>query len=168
MPMSRLGKGTRKNAQVVSDLQIRCNKVVVKPISGCVRTACSQLLWQVWNKLLTCYHLVTIVSTRLIQAVRNKLLRACCHQLVNNCRRYQTCWNNLLRVCRPHQPCYKMITTCSRLVNNWEQAVRTHLLDNLWDFYACTSNESLQYSLHSSAFWMMVFKAHFSPFNWKN
>jgi hypothetical protein len=29
------------------------NEVGVKPISGCVRTACSQLLWQVWNKLLT-------------------------------------------------------------------------------------------------------------------
>ena len=42
----------------------------------------------------SCYHLVTrlmtvtdllqVVPTRLIQAVRNKLLRACCHQLVNN------------------------------------------------------------------------------------
>ena len=29
---------------VVTDLQTSCNKVVVKPISGCVRTACSQLL----------------------------------------------------------------------------------------------------------------------------
>jgi hypothetical protein len=35
---------TRKNAQVVADLQTSRNKVVVKPISGCVRTACSQLL----------------------------------------------------------------------------------------------------------------------------
>jgi hypothetical protein len=42
----------------------------------------------------SCYHLVTklmmvtdllqVVPTRLIQAVRNKLLRACCHQLVDN------------------------------------------------------------------------------------
>jgi hypothetical protein len=45
-----------KNAQVVTDLQTSCNKIVVKPISGCVRTACSQLLRQVWNKLLLrCY-----------------------------------------------------------------------------------------------------------------
>jgi hypothetical protein len=89
-----------------------------------------------------CYHLVTrlmtvtdllqVVPTRLIQAVRNKLLWACCHQLVN--RQYRTCWNNLLRVCWPHQPCYKMITTCSKLVNNWEQTVRTHLVDKLQDF----------------------------------
>ncbi len=42
----------------------------------------------------SCYHLVTrlmtvtdlpqVVPTRLIQAVRNKVLQACCHQLVNN------------------------------------------------------------------------------------
>jgi hypothetical protein len=31
-----------------------------------------------------------------------------------------------------------MITTCSRLVNNWEQAVRTSLVDKLRDFYACS------------------------------
>jgi hypothetical protein len=30
--------------QVVPDLQTSCYKVVVRPISGCVRTACSQLL----------------------------------------------------------------------------------------------------------------------------
>jgi hypothetical protein len=29
-----------------------------------------------------------------------------------------------------------MITTCSRLGNNWEQAVRTHLVDKLWDVYS--------------------------------
>jgi hypothetical protein len=33
----------RKNARVVTDLQTSCNEVVVKPMSGCVRTACSQL-----------------------------------------------------------------------------------------------------------------------------
>jgi hypothetical protein len=34
---------TLNDAQVVTDLQTSCNKVVVKLISGCVRTACSQL-----------------------------------------------------------------------------------------------------------------------------
>ena len=49
-------KDTHKIAQVVTDLQTSRNKVVVQPISGCVRTTCSQLLWQVWNKLLSsCY-----------------------------------------------------------------------------------------------------------------
>ena len=44
----------------------------------------------------------------------------------------------MLRVCWPRQPCkYKMTTTCSRFVNNWEQAVRTHLVDKR-DFYGCT------------------------------
>jgi hypothetical protein len=47
---------TRKNVQVVTDLQTNCKKVVVKAISGCTRTACSQLLCQIWNKLLSpCY-----------------------------------------------------------------------------------------------------------------
>jgi hypothetical protein len=68
------------------------------------------------NHLLTITDLLQVVPTRPIQwAVRNKSLRTC--------RRYQvTCWNNLLRVCWPHQLCCEMITTCSRLVNNWEQA----------------------------------------------
>ena len=34
----------RQHARVVTDLETSCNKVVVKPILGCVRTACSQLL----------------------------------------------------------------------------------------------------------------------------
>ncbi len=82
---------TLKNAQDITDLQTSCNKVVVKPISGCVRTACPSCCVKSGT---SCYHLVTrlmtvtdllqVVPTRLIQAVRNKLLRACCHQLVNN------------------------------------------------------------------------------------
>ena len=45
---------TRKNAQVA--IQV-CKQVVYKSVhklsTSCVRTACSQLLEQVWNKLLT-------------------------------------------------------------------------------------------------------------------
>ena len=65
-----------------TDLQTLCSKSVVKLISGCART--------VWNKLLSsCYkvednnRLATSCSnttTRLIQAVLNKLPQACCHQ----------------------------------------------------------------------------------------
>ena len=33
---------------------------------------------------MTVTDLLQVVPTRLIQAVRDKLLRACCHQLVNN------------------------------------------------------------------------------------
>lgn len=61
---------------------------------------CSQL-FQVWNKLL--YHLVTRlemvtdliqdVRTRLIQTVHTKLLRICCHQLVDNIRLVGTTCN---------------------------------------------------------------------------
>jgi hypothetical protein len=73
----------------------------------------------------------------LLQLVRfyvaTSLLRTC-QQLVT-CRRYQPCWNNSLRVCWPHRPCYKMITTRSRLVNNWEQAMRTFLVGKVKNFY---------------------------------
>jgi hypothetical protein len=117
-----------------------CWRLVGRLATRCEICACVLLPSCCEKTGTSCYHLVTrlmtvtdfwqIVPTRLIQTARNKLLRACCHQLVTY-RRYQTCWNNLLRVCWPHQPCYKMIITCSRLVNNWEQAMRTHLVDRL-------------------------------------
>jgi hypothetical protein len=44
---------TRKNAQVVPGLQTSCYKSVHKLSTSCVRTACSQLLQQDCNKLLT-------------------------------------------------------------------------------------------------------------------
>ena len=123
-----------------------CKQIVTRLLSSRYQDVFALLVPSWCDKSGTnCYHLVTrlmtvtnllqVVPTRLIQAVRNKLPRACCHQLVT-CRQYQTCWNNLLRVCWPHQPCYKMITTCSRLVNNWEQIVRRHLVDKLRHFHA--------------------------------
>ena len=39
-----LGLHANRNAQVFTDMQTSCTKVFVKSISGCVRTACSQLL----------------------------------------------------------------------------------------------------------------------------
>jgi hypothetical protein len=42
-----------KTPQVVTGLQTSCYKSVHKLSTSCVRTACSQLLEQVWNKLLT-------------------------------------------------------------------------------------------------------------------
>jgi hypothetical protein len=83
---------TRKNAQVGRDLLTSCNKVVVKPISGCVCTALfqvvvtslEQVVITLLQGLMTVTDILQVVPTRLIQAVHNKLLRACCHQLVNN------------------------------------------------------------------------------------
>jgi hypothetical protein len=43
-------------------------------------TSCYHLV----TKLMTVTDLLQVVPTKPIQAVRNKLLRACCHQLVNN------------------------------------------------------------------------------------
>jgi hypothetical protein len=109
---------TCKNVQVVTDLLTRLlssryQDVFALLVSSCCDksgTSCYHLV----TRLMTVTDLLQVVPTKLIQAVRNQLLRAC-YQLVNN----------LLRVCWPHQRCYKMITICSRLVNNWEQAVRT-------------------------------------------
>jgi hypothetical protein len=126
---------TRKNAQVVTSLETSCNKAVVKLISGFVRRACTQLLWQVWNNLLSPRYKVDdgnrlaiqVVPTRLIQAVW-----ACCHQLVNN---LQTVSDLLEQLVSASLLDYKMITTFSRLVTSWEQAVRIQLVEKLWDFY---------------------------------
>ena len=91
-------------------------------------TSCHHLV----TRLMTVTDLLQVVPTRLIQAVRNKLLRACCHRLVNNllhtCRPYQTCWNNLTRICWPRQSCYKMKATSSRHVNNWDKQCEHILL----------------------------------------
>ena len=52
----------RKSAHVVTDLETSCNKVVVKPISACVRFA--MLLPSCCDKSGTsCYHLVTRLMT---------------------------------------------------------------------------------------------------------
>jgi hypothetical protein len=67
--------------------------------SGCVCTACSQLLRQlVWNKLLLSLWLMTVTDW---------------HELV--VITHETCWNNLLRVCWPYQPCYNLFQTCQQL-----------------------------------------------------
>jgi hypothetical protein len=88
-----------------------------------------------------------VVPARLIQAVRNKLLRACCHQLVNNLLRADDITRNKFLVTNCCESVgfinlVKMITTrqpaCIRLVNNWEEVVRTYLVDNLRDSYACS------------------------------
>jgi hypothetical protein len=51
--MIRMFNYTRKNAQVVTGLQTSCYKSVHKLSTSCIHTACSQLLQQVCNKLLT-------------------------------------------------------------------------------------------------------------------
>ncbi len=72
-----------------------CKRFVTRLLSSWYQDVFALLVPSCCDKSGTsCYHLVTrlmtvtdllqVVPTRLIQAVRNKLLRACCHQLVNN------------------------------------------------------------------------------------
>ena len=74
---------TCKNAQIVIDLQRQvATSVSIKSISGCVRTACSQLFSD--KSGTSCQHLVTrlttvpeflkVVPTSLISPARNNLL----------------------------------------------------------------------------------------------
>jgi hypothetical protein len=75
------GTITRKNT-----LQIH-NQVVARFLSNPYQdvfalfvTSCYHLV----TRLMTVTDLLHVVPTRLLQAVRNKLLQACCHLLVNN------------------------------------------------------------------------------------
>jgi hypothetical protein len=83
---------------------------------------------------MTITDLLQVIPTRLTQAVATSLIVAI--NLLTTCyctcRLYQTCWNDLLRICWPHQPaCYKVITTCFRLANNYEHTVRIHRVGRL-------------------------------------
>jgi hypothetical protein len=77
---------TRKLSQICKQ---SCNKVVVTTIyqdvlvaSCCDKSATSY--YYLVTSLVTMIDLLQVVPTRLIQAFRKKLLRACCHQFVNN------------------------------------------------------------------------------------
>ena len=110
--------------KVVPDLQTSRNKVVVKPISGCVRTACSQYCCD--KSGTNCYHLVTrlmtvtdllhVVPTRLIQAVRNKLLRACSRQLVTCSLVGTTCCESVGLINLVIEADNNLFQTCAKLM----------------------------------------------------
>ena len=80
--------------QVVANLTKRvvtegCCQADIRMCSHClfpvVATSLEQVvIFHLVTKLMTVTDLLQVVPTRLIQAVRNKLLRACCHQLVIN------------------------------------------------------------------------------------
>jgi hypothetical protein len=81
-----------QNMQVVTDL---CKPVVTRlswsryqdVLALLVPSCCDKSgtsCYHLFTRLMTVTDLLQVVPTRLTQAVRNKLLRACCHQLVNN------------------------------------------------------------------------------------
>jgi hypothetical protein len=95
------------NAQVVTDLQTSCNKVVVKLISECVRTACSHgtiSYYHFVKRLMTvadvsgtsCYELVVInlLTTCYVQTVSDVLEQVVARLLAllqNDNNLFQTC-----------------------------------------------------------------------------
>jgi hypothetical protein len=130
--------------------QKRNNKVVTLLLSSRYQDVFALLVRSSCDKPETrCYHLVTrlMTPTELVTSCSNKTNTrlfvtvaipawSVVINLLTTCYTWRgirlvgtTCCESVVR-CRP---CYKMITTCYRLVNNWEQTVLTHLVDKLWD-----------------------------------
>ena len=65
---------------VVVRVDIRMFALLVPSCCDKSGTSCYHLV----TRLMTVTDLIQVVPTRLIQVARNELLRACCHQLVNN------------------------------------------------------------------------------------
>ena len=128
---------SRVFSRVCKLLQI-CKQVATRLLSSWYQDVFACLSGCFW---MTITDLLQVIPTRLTQAVATSLIVAI--NLLTTCyctcRRYQTCWDDLLRICWPHQPaCYKVITTCFRLANNYEHTVRIHRVGRLWHFNACT------------------------------
>jgi hypothetical protein len=64
-------------------------------VSSCCNKS-GTIYYHLVTRLMTVTDLLQVVSIRLIQAVRNNLLRTCCHQLVNNLLRIVQTISDLL------------------------------------------------------------------------
>ncbi len=104
----------------------------------------------VWNKLLSSCNksdevnrLTTSCSASLISSACHKLLSNGDNKLVPNCYEQPVLavLEQLIEVCYRHQPCNKVITTCSNH-NNWKQEVRPHP-----DISLITTSVQLRYNL---------------------
>jgi hypothetical protein len=122
----KFSKYTRKNLT-------SCSKSANKPSTSCLRTACPKLSTSLEQ---TCWYYQTV--TRLFQQVRYShditiLLQPCNILVISS--PYQT-WHHRIRPNRSLimpssllQVVNSLFQTCP---NNWEQAVRTQLVDSLW------------------------------------
>ena len=108
-----------------------------------VVTSLEQVVINLFTRLMMVPDLLQVVPTRLIQVVRNRscyelvvinLLTTCCLQTISDLL------EQLVASLLASSTLLQDDNNCSRLVINWEQAVRTHPVDKLSDFYACKSN----------------------------
>jgi hypothetical protein len=105
-----------------------------------------------------------VVPTSMISSARNKLLTSWWQQArIATCYEQPvSCWNNLLQICYRHQPCDKVITTCSRLVTTTGNKQCEHILISAWQqpcynlfadlkqlvcFYACIRPAKSEFEL---------------------
>ncbi len=120
-------------------MQKRCSKSpITKPISGCVRIACSGLtiisLLQVVNRLAASWKLhadlMQIADFTSLMQVANKLYQACEHQTCCNLTfadLLQVDETTCIKPACSWQLAARLLTTCNRLVMiKQEQAMRTH------------------------------------------
>jgi hypothetical protein len=101
----------------------------------------SGISYHLVTRLMTVTDLLQVVPTRLIQAVRNKLLRACCHQLVNNLLRADDMHeisqlvNKMCSQClfpvfdKSGTSCYHLVTRLMRPTDS-QQVVPTSLISS--------------------------------------
>jgi hypothetical protein len=97
--------------------------------SCCNKFETTSLIDGIYNQ--TCY---VVVPTGLIQPWYNKNVTRLTTQSCNNIViswLYRTCWNSLATSLILSQGCYKLLTACSKHVDNLGQAARTQLDDGL-------------------------------------
>ena len=118
---------------------IKIRGVYLQSINYILTTLLSKLLWQVWNKL----PIVTMQVDDGNRLAYRLFVRSCYEllvsQLVNNLLRENDIWFVGSTCCESvgliNLVKKKRVTiTCFRDWHNWEQAVRTHLVDKLWGF----------------------------------
>ena len=93
---------TARNVQVAASLLQACCLAVIKPISGCVRIACSGLLW-------------CKLSTSLLQVDCQDFLSTSLMQIVLTCSKSP---NIKLQQFCVSQACCNLLTTCSKPVKS--------------------------------------------------
>ena len=117
---------TRKNAQLVTNLQQTCSKLVGTNLLQDLFARLVPACWQVATSLQqTCCKLDELNS--LVTSCSNNLLSCCNQQLVN--KLWVTYLVQLDKITALLQLVDKLVTSL----------LRTQLFDKLWDFYVCMS-----------------------------
>ena len=92
-----------------------------------------------------CKEAVTRLLSSRYQDVFALLVPSCCDKSETSCHHFVT---RLMMV----TDLLQVFPTCSKLVNNWEQALRTYLVDKLGDFYQFMQLFDIRFDICHSPF----------------